>query len=129
MKTTVVVDAAMKEDSDYSFLVSLMPHLKSLSNMNKLKFRLETSRLLMELNKEEMQPQDRGLGSGGLPRLTPAPDSSFASQLEKSQYHLSNSSYPYGESHNGSVASPSSSVYVDISMIECDVKIENEPLL
>ncbi|XP_020805950.1 uncharacterized protein LOC110182273 [Drosophila serrata] len=130
-KAAAVADAAMKDDSDYSFLVSLMPHLKSLSTMNNLKFRVEVNRLLMELNREELQrqPQERGLGGpNGLPKLTPAPDSSFATQQD--QQHLSNSSYHYGnENHNGSVPSPSSSGYVDISMIECDVKIENEPLL
>ncbi|KAH8333772.1 hypothetical protein KR059_003255 [Drosophila kikkawai] len=127
-KAAAVVDAAMKNDSDYSFLVSLMPHLKSLSTMNNLRFRVEANRLLMDLNREELQrqPQERGLG--GLPKLTPAPDSSFAT--EQDQQHLSNSSYYYEhEKHNGGAASPSSSGYVDISMVECDVKIENEPLL
>ncbi|KAH8281691.1 hypothetical protein KR054_002322 [Drosophila jambulina] len=134
-----VVDSAMKEDSDYSFLVSLMPHLKSLSTMNNLRFRMEANRLLMDLNREELQGQreqerERGLsGPIGLPRLTPAPDSSFATQQDQQhQQHFSNSnsSYLYDhEKHNGRVPSPSSSGYVDISMVECDVKIENEPLL
>ncbi|XP_017009824.2 uncharacterized protein [Drosophila takahashii] len=118
-----------KNDSDYSFMLSMVPHLKSLSDISNLKFRMEMARVLVELRKEDQQmlqgtavPESTG-GVGGLPRLTPAPESSFASHLEGSIY-LSNSSY-----QNGSPQSPSSYDYVDSSMIECDVKIENEPLL
>ncbi|XP_016971499.1 uncharacterized protein LOC108039077 [Drosophila rhopaloa] len=123
-------DGDLKNDSDYSFMVSMVPHVKTLSPIGNLKFRMEMARVLVELRKEDQQtPEGPGagpklLGPVGLPRLTPAPDSSFASHLDNSQYYFSNSSYP-----NGSPQSPSSYDYVDSSLIECDVKIENEALL
>ncbi|XP_017047483.1 uncharacterized protein LOC108092425 [Drosophila ficusphila] len=129
-------DADLKNDSDYSFMVSMVPHVKSLSPIGNLKFRMEMARVLVELRKEDQQMAE-GAGTvtgavvgsgavraGGLPKLTPAPDSSFASQLGNPQYLTSNSSYP-----NRRPSSPSPYEYVDSSMIECDVKIENEALL
>ncbi|XP_017130404.1 uncharacterized protein LOC108148062 [Drosophila elegans] len=121
-------EADLKNDSDYSFMVSMVPHVKTLSPIGNLKFRMEMARILVELRKEDQQaPQGMAAGAGavGLPRLTPAPDSSFTSQLDNCQpYCISNSSYL-----NGSPQSPSSYDYVDSSMIECDVKIENEALI
>ncbi|XP_016962322.1 uncharacterized protein LOC108032819 [Drosophila biarmipes] len=119
-------EADLKNDSDYSFMVSMVPHVKTLSAISNLKFRMEMARVLVELRKEDEQMLE-GVGRegvGGLPRLTPAPDSSYASQPEEPQCYVSNSSY-----HNGSPESPSSYDFVDSSMIECDVKIENEALL
>ncbi|EDW87329.1 uncharacterized protein LOC6526506 [Drosophila yakuba] len=126
--TKFPTEADLKNDSDLSFMLSMMPHVKCLSAISNLKFRMEMARVLVELREEDQQMLT-GAGPGavperGLPKLTPAPNSSFASQLEKNHYHLSNSSY-----QNSSPKSPSSLDYVDSSMIECDVKIENEPLL
>ncbi|KAH8412271.1 hypothetical protein KR009_000943 [Drosophila setifemur] len=120
--------AASKDDADYNFLVSLLPHMKSLSNLSNLKFRMETSRILVDLKKEE-QPAVVGAGIQGeacLPRPTPVPDSSYTYLPEKpNQYCLSNYSYL-----NDRAPSPiSSSTCVDSSMVECDVKIENEAFL
>ncbi|KAH8353603.1 hypothetical protein KR084_012068 [Drosophila pseudotakahashii] len=128
-KPNSAAEADLKNDSDYSFMLSMVPHLKSLSDISNLKFRMEMARVLVDLRKEDQKMLQgaggsEGVGVGGLPRLTPAPESSFASHPEGSQYYLSNSSY-----HNGSPQSPSPYDYVDSSMIECDVKIENEPLI
>ncbi|XP_037711753.1 uncharacterized protein LOC119548530 isoform X2 [Drosophila subpulchrella] len=122
-------EADLKNDSDYSFMVSMVPHVKLLSAISNLKFRMEMARVLVELRKEDQQllegaGREEGESAGGLPKLTPAPDSSFASPPEEPQYYPSNSNY-----HTGSPQSPSSYDFVDSSMIECDVKIENEALL
>ncbi|XP_017075500.2 uncharacterized protein LOC108110790 [Drosophila eugracilis] len=124
---TLPKSADLKNDSDVNFLMSMVPHVKSLSPISTLKFRMEMARILVELRKEDQQmltgtgPKPVGTG---LPKLTPAPDSSFAAQLENSQNYLSNSIL-----QNCSPPSPKSYDYVDSCIIECDVKIENEPLL
>ncbi|EDW44537.1 uncharacterized protein LOC6620614 [Drosophila sechellia] len=121
-------EADLKNDSDLSFLMSMVPHVKSLSAISNLKFRMEMARVLVELREEDQQilaaAGTEDVLDRGMPKLTPAPNSSFATQLEKSQYHLSNSSYQIS-----SRKTPTSFDYVDSSMVECDVKIENEPLL
>lgn len=146
---TSTVDSSLKDDADYSFLVSLLPHMKSLSNLGNLRFRMEISRILVDIKKEETpaqpppppQPQPQlphpsreslggvrrsGGGGGGLPRLTPAPDSSYANLLEKSAQTISNSSYLNVSNHSNLATSDA---FVDSSMIECDVKIEEEQLI
>jgi len=77
-------ESDLKNDSDYSFMVSMVPHVKSLSAISNLKFRMEMARVLVELRKEDQQllegaGREEGESVGGLPKLTPAPDSSFAS--------------------------------------------------
>ncbi|XP_017097637.2 uncharacterized protein [Drosophila bipectinata] len=139
---TSAADTSLKDDADYSFLVSLLPHMKSLSNMGNLKFRMEISRTLVEIKKEETpapaspqtpQPSRESVGGtrrsgGGLPRLTPAPDSSYANLQEKSAQMncLLNSSYLNVSNHSNLATSDA---FVDSSMIECDVKIEEEQLI
>lgn len=141
---TSTFDSSLKDDADYSFLVSLLPHMKSLSNMGNLRFRMEISRILVDIKKEETlaqpppqqppQPSRESLGAvrrsggGGLPRLTPAPDSSYANLQEKAAQTncLSNSSYLNVSNHSNLATSDA---FVDSSMIECDVKIEEEQLI
>ncbi|EDW28898.1 GL19421 [Drosophila persimilis] len=130
MKKTNVVDttpAASKElvqakdDADYNFLLSLMPHMKSLSDMGNLKFRMEVSRILVELKKEETTPVRPDppprpqYSPAAMPKLTPAPVTQ-----RSSQHQLQSAPEKFLSYLNG---------YVDSSMVECDVKIENEPLL
>ncbi|EDV57416.1 uncharacterized protein LOC6541558 [Drosophila erecta] len=120
--TKTVTEADAKNDSDLSFMLSMMPHVKCLSPISNLKFRMEMARVLVELREEDQQmltaAEPGAVPERGLPKLTPAPNSSFASQLEKNHCHLSSA-----------LQSPSTIDYVDSSMIECDVKIENEPLV
>ncbi|XP_030384213.1 uncharacterized protein LOC115631562 [Scaptodrosophila lebanonensis] len=111
-------EAASKGDADYNFLISLLPHLKSLSDMGNLKFRLETSRILMDLKREDIQDAktpreihaDTPTGPV-MPRLIPAPAANYARCADGGKYTLG-------------------SCYEETSplMVECDVKIENEAL-
>lgn len=47
-------DSDLKNDPDYNFLISCFPHFKSMSEMNKLRFRMETTKLLMDIKQSEM---------------------------------------------------------------------------
>lgn len=101
-------DSDLKDDPDYNFLVSLLPHVKTLSSMNNMKFRSEVSRILMDLNQQDMLPsaqrESEHTSVPSLPRLIPAPAS------YEQQKHNASEFLTHG------------------CMIECDVKIENEAL-
>ncbi|XP_062134351.1 uncharacterized protein LOC133844406 [Drosophila sulfurigaster albostrigata] len=120
-KSTSAVAAAAdvaKDDADHNFLVSLLPHMKTLSTLNNMKFRTEVSRLLMELNQQDMQRETIQQSSPSLPKLTPAPAST-----NHGYHQQANSKY------NGTNTQTNGSIYAaQCSIIECDVKIENEPL-
>lgn len=110
-------DSALKDDPDYNFLVSLLPHVRTLSSMSNMKFRTEVSRILMDLNQQDMQPiaqrESEHASAPSLPKLTPAPASNSNSQhLEEAKYNT----------HNDNEYAAHSCI------IECDVKIENEAL-
>ncbi|KAM8715284.1 hypothetical protein ACLKA7_002351 [Drosophila subpalustris] len=97
--------ASAKDDPDYNFLVSLLPHMKTLSSMNNMKFRTEVSRMLMDLN----QQQER--------------------QSNHNYHHYQHVLEPTNQkliTPNTNNASPR---LLHSSIIECDVKIENEPLI
>ncbi|EDW63995.1 uncharacterized protein [Drosophila virilis] len=118
IKSTPVppLETAAKDDPDYNFLISLLPHVKTLSSMNNMKFRTEVSRMLMEMNQQDMQPGQRGRDHAtALPKLIPAPASNYDHEHDSTKYSMSGTL-------NGSAFLAHS------SMIECDVKIENEPL-
>ncbi|EDW33549.1 GL22159 [Drosophila persimilis] len=87
-----------EDDADYNFLASLIPHLKSLSETGKLKFRMEASRILMELKNEEATPEPPGMDA----------------DTDPNTYFIPNSDM---------------NDYEGDTMGECEVKIENEPLL
>ncbi|KAH8271754.1 hypothetical protein KR044_004140 [Drosophila immigrans] len=117
--------AAADSDADHNFLVSLLPHMKTLSTLNNMKFRTEVSRLLMELNEQDMQrvssSQQQHQSLPTLPKLIPAPAST-----NHSYQHGNNTSY---SKYSGANTSSADSPFVaQSSIIECDVKIENEPI-
>ncbi|BFF96019.1 uncharacterized protein DMAD_13300 [Drosophila madeirensis] len=120
--------ATFKDDADYNFLVSLMPHMKSLSDMGNLKFRMEISRILVELKKEETMPlrNDAAVrpqySPATMPKLTPAPAAQLRLRQQQQQQNGHSGPDEYYKPNcylNG---------FVDSSLVECDVKIENEPL-
>ncbi|XP_022227602.2 basic-leucine zipper transcription factor A [Drosophila obscura] len=132
---------ASKDDADYNFLVSLMPHMKSLSDMGNLKFRMEISRILVELKKEETTPARNDAAvrpqysPATMPKLTPAPAAQRSSlqqhQRQQQQQQQQQQQHQHQHSDPEKYFIPNSYLngYVDSSMVECDVKIENEPLL
>ncbi|KAH8377042.1 hypothetical protein KR093_002941 [Drosophila rubida] len=127
--TAVAAGDSTKDDADHNFLVSLLPHMKTLSTLNNMKFRTEVSRLLMELNQQDMQresisQQHHHQSSPNLPKLTPAPAST---NLGYHQQH-SNNNTPNSKYSGSSTHTNSSPYAAHCSIIECDVKIENEPL-
>ncbi|XP_033242543.1 uncharacterized protein LOC117186223 [Drosophila miranda] len=63
------------DDADYNFLASLKPHVQSLSDTGKLKFRMEASRILMELKKEEATPEPPGMEADTDPNTYFVPNS------------------------------------------------------
>ncbi|EDW11108.1 uncharacterized protein LOC6575657 [Drosophila mojavensis] len=111
-------DSTAKDDPDYNFLISLLPHVKTLSSMNNMKFRTEVSRMLMEMNQQDMESTEH-LGASSLPKVNPA----SAAGGYNHEHDSDTTKYSTGTgSMNGSAFLAHS------SMIECDVKIENEPL-
>ncbi|ALC39421.1 CG11723 [Drosophila busckii] len=109
--STPASEPTAKDDPDYNFLISLLPHVKTLSSMNNMKFRTEVSRMLMDLNQQEIRAVESPK-TVNTPRLTPAPAS----------YQPEPNKLGSRGSLNGS------SNILHSSLVECDVKIENEPL-
>lgn len=105
-------ESPAKDDPDYNFLISLLPHVKTLSSLNNMKFRTEVSRMLMEMNQQDMQSAEH-LGASSLPKRIPAP---------------ATSSYSHENDSETTKYSSGNDFLAHSSMVECDVKIENEPL-
>lgn len=101
-------DSDLKHDPDYNFLVSLLPHVKTLSSMNNMKFRSEVSRILMDLNQQDMLPngqrESENTSVPSMPKLIPPPASNHQQKYSASEFLAQG------------------------CLIECDVKIENEAL-
>ncbi|KAH8409423.1 hypothetical protein KR222_003791 [Zaprionus bogoriensis] len=117
-------DSAVKDDPDYNFLVSLLPHVKSLSSMNNMRFRTEVSRMLMDLNQQETEHAG---APPALPKLNLAAAAAAAAASAPASH--SHSYTPEPELPKFSVHNGAHSAFVaHSSIIECDVKIENEPL-
>ncbi|XP_068150281.1 uncharacterized protein [Drosophila tropicalis] len=125
--------AVSKDDADYNFLVSLLPHVKSLSDIGNLKFRMEISRILLDIKHDEQtapppEVQQLAKQSSSLPKLISAPVQSTTGPLPVSTSQKKRSRQQVMQEEQASKYAISSSGYVDSSMIECDVKIENETL-
>ncbi|XP_002064824.3 uncharacterized protein LOC6641917 [Drosophila willistoni] len=122
-----------KDDADYNFLVSLLPHVKSLSDIGNLKFRMEISRILLDIKHDEQtapSPEVQQLAKqrSSLPKLISAPVQSTTGPVPVSTSQKKRSRQQAMQEEPASKYAISSSGYVDSSMIECDVKIENETL-
>lgn len=113
MTTPVTSSDLAKDDPDYNFLVSLLPHIKTLSSMNNMKFRTEVSRMLMDLNQQERESNQ--------PRI-------MHKQIQRSSTNHIYHREPEPNKYNNMSSPNGNSNMVNSSIIECDVKIENEQL-
>lgn len=79
-------DNEMRNDADYNFLLSLLPHMKSMSELNNLKFRMETTKILMEIKQSEENRNQNTTISSRSQSSTPAVSwESFEHNVQENQ--------------------------------------------